>query len=138
MTLVRNRGNKKVVISNNSQGFHLPFISKSYTIDSGKTTDIYSENHDFTRSTGSLRYLLKHNFERKRHVITTRGRSSTSSKKRNFFKGRIKFDRDLPDISERYSPDRNFPLVGNHINSMDYQKVSVSPPGYRSKSCIFK
>lgn len=138
MTLVRDRENKKVISSHKSRGFHLPFISKSYTINTDKRTNNYSENLNFFGLTGSLRYLLKHNVEPKEPLISIRGRSNDAKKKRIFFKEEMDFDHEVSGNPEINHYDGAFPSVGDYICNMDYQKVSVNPPGYRSKPFIFR
>ena len=138
MTLVRDRENKKVGILYKSRGFHLPFISKSYTINTDKTTNSYSEKLNITGSTGTLRYFLKHNSERNEPPVSTRGRSNVAKKKRLFFKDQMDFDHEVPGNLENHHYDEAFPSVRDHICNMDYQKVSVNPPGYRSKPFIFR
>lgn len=138
MTIVPDRGNKKIVGSYKIRGFHLPFISKSFRINTDKTTKGYSEILNFTGSTGTLRYLLKHDGERNESPISTRDRSNVTKKKRIFFKDRLDLDHEVPGSLENSYSDGAFPSVGDYICNMDYQKVSVNPPGYRSKPFIFR
>jgi len=138
MTLVRDKENKKVVISHKSPRFNVPFINKSHTVSSEKNTDIDSENLKAIRLTSALKYLLKLNLEPKKPIITSRGRSNVSRKKRNLIKVRMDLDHEVSNSPQKCNSDRIIPSVRDHIYSMDYQKVSANPPGYRSKPFLFR
>ena len=138
MTLVRDRELRKDVIFHKSPGFTLPFINKLHTKSSEKYTRSYSVNLHLTRLTGYLRYFFIHNFDRRKPIIVTRGRSNILRRKRDFSKEALYLNRESPGSPERYRSDKVYPSVSDHIYSMDYQKVSANPPSYRPKPLIFK